>query len=177
MALVWLILFPFAIAYARYFRSTAGWIYVHALLQVVGIIGVIVFLFVAVSVTTTTTSPHFAIGFTLVAAIVVQLLLGVGNAMTLRFGSSPRNSSLIKLFHRYFGFAMIIMAFIQVYFGLDILYPFENPRENWPWVVYFVLIGGMACTFFLFNPAVSSARLGRHLYCRRDLHVSSAEKR
>jgi hypothetical protein len=111
MAAVWILLFPFGIAYARYFRSTSGWVFVHAIIQLTGIFAIVAFLFLAVSVSTDNARTHSVIGFVLVGSIVVQLLLGVSNALSLRFSKSLRSSDKIRFVHRYFGLAMVFLIY------------------------------------------------------------------
>jgi ascorbate-specific PTS system EIIC-type component UlaA len=115
MAIIWILLFPFAIAYARYARSTSGWVAVHATIQTVGLIGVVAFLFLAVTISTDDARTHALIGFALVGSIVVQLVLGISNAMSLKFSSEIRNSSKVRLAHRYLGIAMVFKCSFLIY--------------------------------------------------------------
>lgn len=133
MMIVWLLLFPLAALYARYLRASSGWVFVHATIQVASVVAIAAFLFLIIPVIQKPTAPHYFIGFTLVSCVVVQICLGTANALTLRFDSSARQTSKTRYVHRYFGLAMIILAVVQCYFGLNTLYPWISPREMWPW--------------------------------------------
>jgi hypothetical protein len=41
----------------------------------------------------------------------------------------------------------ILIAFVQVGFGLDILYPLDSPRDLWPWILYFAILAGWVIFF------------------------------
>lgn len=131
--------------YARYFRSTTGWVFVHGLLQSIGVLSIFAFFIVILPHITSIDTPHAIIGFVLLGSIVLQLFIGVVNALGLSYYSLSKVKNYIRYIHRYFGFSIVALSVVQVYFGLTKLYPrvdvVYTGRGIEYWYIYFILIG------------------------------------
>ncbi|KAJ3217556.1 hypothetical protein HK099_005430 [Clydaea vesicula] len=149
MSAIWLLLFPFGIFYGRYLKSTSGWILLHAILQTLGTISVIAFLFAIIPEVSNfkASSPHAVIGVILISGILLQLTFGIINAL--------------------------------VYFGLNILYPFISPRELSAWYIFFIVIGFWGLLFIatemFFRISIYRSKKSETIYGGSDFK-SVAEK-
>ncbi|KAI9103700.1 hypothetical protein DFS34DRAFT_295754 [Phlyctochytrium arcticum] len=137
MASIWMILFPASVFYARYLRSTFGWIVFHVSCQVVGIVGVGTFFVVILLQVQYWDRPHAQLGIVLIAFLVVQLMLGVLNVLGLSQEFLDRIRPIIRRTHMLVGFTLLIGSVVQIYLGLDTLYPFLEPRIGYIWGLYF----------------------------------------
>ncbi|KAJ3114097.1 hypothetical protein HDU96_002557 [Phlyctochytrium bullatum] len=141
MAAVWLIVFPSMVFYSRFFRSTLHWIKVHYTVQSIGALGVFAFLIVILLNYINWSHPHAIFGITLISLMVFQISLGVLNRLkflrdSLRFLFKP-----IKAAHAVLGAMMMLGSIGQVYLGLQILYPWIEPRGKEFWYTFFAVVG------------------------------------
>ncbi|TPX65497.1 hypothetical protein SpCBS45565_g05118 [Spizellomyces sp. 'palustris'] len=147
MASVWMILFPASVFYARYLRSKYGWIVFHISAQVTGIVAICIFLTVILLEVQYWDRPHSILGATLIGFLVVQLSLGIPNVMGLWNEELDRIRPVIRLIHRFLGATLMLASVVQVFLGLDTLFPFVEPRVVVVWVLYFVVIAGWVTAF------------------------------
>ncbi|KAJ3086081.1 hypothetical protein HK102_013535 [Quaeritorhiza haematococci] len=169
MMTVWLLLFPLGVYWARYRRSTHNWMTVHASVQIVGFLMLLAMFWVILAHYQNWSTPHAALGMTIISLIIVQVFLGAFNLLGLRIESIMRVRPYVRLFHDLVGPACLVMAVAQVALGLNILYPLDEPRGQPAWVVFFVLLAmwviAFAATEILFmvriRPKVTSAKTNR----------------
>ncbi|KAJ3162661.1 S-methyl-5-thioribose-1-phosphate isomerase [Geranomyces michiganensis] len=143
MFVAWLVLFPGGAYYSRYMRFLPRWIWVHAILQCLGL-GLLVacFLTIVVTLGRIRIHAHSILGLTMLSLLALQLLGGLTNRALLRTDlPRTRRRSAVKLFHRTVGYVLILMAVAQVGLGMHILYPIEEPRGDAFWIVYFLVVG------------------------------------
>ncbi|KAJ3046225.1 hypothetical protein HDV00_000037 [Rhizophlyctis rosea] len=141
MATIWLIIFPLSIFYARYLRSTYRWIVVHITIQCLGIVAMIAFLALILSNYINMSIPHAVVGFVIFGLIAAQISLGVFNALGLMIEKYDRIRKYIQRFHYLIGATLMLLCAAQVGLGLDILYPWIEPRVPGLWVAYWALLG------------------------------------
>ncbi|KND03222.1 uncharacterized protein SPPG_02277 [Spizellomyces punctatus DAOM BR117] len=147
MMAVWLGLFPFSVYYARYLRSTVGWLFVHLTLQVLGIIGIIAFFVIILTEYIALSRPHAILGLILISFIAVQLVLGICNILGLSNESLSRVRKWVRRSHNLLGAALILTAVAQVALGLETLFPWVEPRGKGAWAVFFALVAFWVTAF------------------------------
>lgn len=142
MAFVWILLFPLSIFYARYLRSTFRWIVVHITIQTTG--SILMICMMAVILWTTVTIEyrisHVILGLTILSMVAAQIVLGVFNALGMMLERFFHVRKWIQKFHYFVGASLLVMAAVQVGLGIDILYPWVEPRVPAVWVVYFCFV-------------------------------------
>ncbi|KAI8799509.1 hypothetical protein BJ742DRAFT_132411 [Cladochytrium replicatum] len=130
MLVLWLFWFPFGVFWARYFRFVPGWVNLHVLWQIVGIFAVIVAAVLSIttinwsSPKTIINTPHYYLGFGILAIIVIQASLGLFNRSNL--SSADRSEGIAKVFrwaHKTAGWLLLISAYVQMLLGLNALHP------------------------------------------------------
>ncbi|KAI8822203.1 uncharacterized protein EV422DRAFT_566639 [Fimicolochytrium jonesii] len=144
-----LVIFPAGAFYSRYMRFIPRWIWVHIALQSIGYITLLAGLVTMVlTIRTFRVHPHSILGLVLIGLLTAQVFFGFSNRSLLRtdLPRTPRRT-MVKWFHRLLGTALILGAVVQVYLGLRILYPLEEPRGDAFWIVYFVVIGFWVAVF------------------------------
>ncbi|KAI9100523.1 hypothetical protein DFS34DRAFT_488659 [Phlyctochytrium arcticum] len=168
MMAVWLFIFPFAIYWARYRRSTYGWLFVHLTLQILGTLAILVFFVVILTDWIQISRPHAILGLFLISFVVIQLVLGIFNLLGLSNEAVSRVRKTIRLIHNNFGIALVAAATAQIALGLETLYPWYEPRGRAAWVVYFALVGLWLVAFlstelfFLRTVRTSSKMVRKH---------------
>ena len=142
MMAVWLLLFPFGIYYAKFFKATRGWAYVKASIQTAGVIGLISFFGVILKNTNYPSRPHSILGFVIVSLVFVQLTFGITNLLSISSHKVEKYKSLSRLVHMVLGYSLIIAALVQIYLGLDVLYPYaeRDLRGRELWVLFIVVV-------------------------------------
>ncbi|KAI8835563.1 hypothetical protein BC829DRAFT_493555 [Chytridium lagenaria] len=140
MAAIWLIVFPAMIFYSRFFRSTPNWIRVHYTVQSAGVIGVFAFLTVILLNYVNWRHPHSIFGIILVSILVLQVSLGILNRLKLVRDGLKYFFMPIKRAHAIVGIFLVIGSVAQVALGLNILYPWVEPRGREFWYLYIVIV-------------------------------------
>ncbi|KAJ3277675.1 S-methyl-5-thioribose-1-phosphate isomerase, partial [Borealophlyctis nickersoniae] len=152
MLVVWLVLFPTAAFYARYRRSTPGWMLVHGTIQSVGVIAIFCFfgIILASHSKVDFTSTHGRLGISLLSLIVLQAIMGFLNFFAMRNESIARIKRVLKIYHTYAGDILIILAMVQAAYGIETVYPWAETkwRGRWLWIVYFILCLWWPIAFF-----------------------------
>ncbi|KAI9006071.1 hypothetical protein BC832DRAFT_592171 [Gaertneriomyces semiglobifer] len=147
MMAIWLVLFPSAIYWARYWRSTQGWLFVHATLQGGGLIAMVCFLIVILNDYVKMSRPHAILGSFILGFIVLQAVLGICNILGLSYESINRVRNVIRGTHRYFGATLMLAAIVQIALGLETIYPLSESRGKFAWIIYFALLAAWAVIF------------------------------
>ncbi|KAJ3085918.1 hypothetical protein HK102_013685 [Quaeritorhiza haematococci] len=164
MATLWGLLFPFGAFWARFMRHTQNWAFVHIALQSTGILTTIILFASVISKSDgeslSVYSPHSYLGILLMVLLVGQTGLGVLNNMgftseSMTFSAVdvkvPRKGSgnarshsqkaIIRLIHRGLGSCMLLMGFVQMALGLNILLPFgASGNTLGAWVALIVVV-------------------------------------
>ncbi|KAJ3118735.1 hypothetical protein HDU96_009324 [Phlyctochytrium bullatum] len=150
MFVIWQFIFPLGIYWARYAKSIAAinaqWMWVHIGLQVLGTIGICAF---------SIQRPHPIIGFTLLAGVAVQVLLGVLNRLGLQIDSLAKYRPLYRGLHDWFGRCLLILSVSQVALGINTLWPWPDALPSYTgrgfgmWLAYFFLTGAWLIAFFV----------------------------
>ncbi|RKO85372.1 hypothetical protein BDK51DRAFT_38483 [Blyttiomyces helicus] len=147
MAFVWFLLFPVSVFYARYMRSTSGWIVVHVIAQVSGTIAIISFLILILMTVVYLDRPHAQLGIFIICGVLIQLTLGMFNALRLSNETVARVAGAVRATHNLFGASLLVLATAQVYLGLDTLNPTVEPQIAGLWGLYWGLVGFWAIVF------------------------------
>ena len=152
--------------------------FVHISLQSIGIIGILVFVAVIIPEITSLDRSHTIIGLSLLSLLTIQLIIGVGNTMGLKYDQEIRTRSKIRRIHQIIGLIITLLSIIQVYFGLDIMYPLVGsfplsnaafaPRNYQAvWIVYFCVISFLVIFFIAMEI---------FMYLKRRDSLNSAKK-
>ncbi|KAJ3122876.1 hypothetical protein HK098_002415 [Nowakowskiella sp. JEL0407] len=166
MMVAWLVLFPFGVFYARYFKYF-HLVLVHASIQVTGFLVVLTFFIYILSVNEShLVNAHHIYGLILVILITLQASLGVLNRLGLQFESIAKIRTIVRRIHDLLGPFVLVAAAVQIALGLNILFPYQdvyltgnNYREGGVviWYVYFALViywillfAAMEVYFFLY---------------------------
>lgn len=139
MMAVWLGLFPFASFYARYFRSTPSWMYVHSTIQMLALIGIFVFLGIIAMDFIDLSTPHASFGTYLLSLVVFQSLTGIASLLGLWHEKVARMRKFIKDYHNHAGFLLIVLAMAQAGLGLETVYPWAQGLGRDAWAGYIFL--------------------------------------
>ncbi|KAJ1557835.1 hypothetical protein HK096_005078, partial [Nowakowskiella sp. JEL0078] len=142
---VWLIIFPFAAFYARYLRSTPGWVIIHIVLQSVGVAAFFALAAIGIMNVKLWYRPHYILGLTLSALLLVQASLGATNRVQLASENGVESRKYIRLPHRFLGLLILVTAVVQAILGLNTLNAFEDPANLGYWVMLIIIV-----SFFLF---------------------------
>ncbi|KAI9326103.1 hypothetical protein DFJ73DRAFT_767099 [Zopfochytrium polystomum] len=160
MISAWLVMFPLGIFWSRYARSWSslnkGWMWVHIGVQSTGAVVVFISMLfkrftnpVYVSPTTPpfflmNYPPHQILGYTLIFLLVFQVFMGVFNRLSLSVASIDPYRELFHLVHTWGGRLLAMTAVVQMFLGIDMLYPFEDitdfDRGLGMWVVLILLL-------------------------------------
>ncbi|KAJ3123762.1 hypothetical protein HK098_001649 [Nowakowskiella sp. JEL0407] len=166
MMVAWLVLFPFGVFYARYFKYF-HLVLVHASIQVTGLLVVLTFFIYILSVNEShLVNAHHIYGLVLVILITLQATLGVLNRLGLQFESIAKVRTIVRRTHDLLGPFVLVAAAVQIALGLNIVFPYQdvygtgnNYREGGViiWYVYFALViywvllfAAMEIYFFLY---------------------------
>jgi hypothetical protein len=71
--------------------------------------------------------------------MLFQIFLGVGSLIGLSSDSLNNSRTRIRMAHRIIGAFLLLAPLIQAPLGINILYPWIEPREIQMWVIYFIL--------------------------------------
>ncbi|KAJ3324051.1 hypothetical protein HDU76_013497, partial [Blyttiomyces sp. JEL0837] len=170
MGITWLILFPFAVYWARFGKSfpraNRGWMWVHIIINVSGSILTVAFItYIVLSLPSINfgSSPYFNLsnrphpitGYILVCLMGIQGFLGLLNRLSLLLESLHRHRRTIKTAHHTLGALLIPLGLCQAGMGLWTLYPFPDTRPeyynrgfHW-WVIYGIVILSWGAAFLL----------------------------
>lgn len=158
MALAWLILMPLGVFLSRYYRFKNNWMLAHISLQVSALLLVLsMLILIVVTVHNVPFSPstlstgsifpklHSIFGFTLFSLLFCQGLLGCLNRLGLegRNEMVERARPVIKQIHNWSGRTLLLIGYIQVGFGIQILYPVSElaNRGLVVWILYGIIKG------------------------------------
>ncbi|TPX46580.1 hypothetical protein SeLEV6574_g03153 [Synchytrium endobioticum] len=151
MLTAWFLLLPLGIFYARYFRSSTGWLLAHLSIQAAAL-ALIILCFVIILVTIQLWSQvHARIGVALIVIMLIQATLGVCKFYCLRTGRMIRFDKCMKLGHHVVGPLAMALACYQTYLGLQTLVPWSEPRGKGMWYYWFVLLGLWIPVFISFE--------------------------
>ncbi|RKO94231.1 hypothetical protein BDK51DRAFT_25492, partial [Blyttiomyces helicus] len=147
MTFVWFVLFPVSVFYARYMKSTSGWIAVHITTQVSGTIAAMSFLVLILMTVVYLDQPHAQLGIFIIGGVLIQLTFGVFNALRLSNEAVARVAGAVRVTHNLFGASLLVLGTAQVYLGLDTLNPTVEPQIAGLWGLYWGLVGFWAIVF------------------------------
>ncbi|KAI8912707.1 hypothetical protein EDD86DRAFT_187976 [Gorgonomyces haynaldii] len=140
MMAVWLIIFPFGAYYARYFRSRVGWILVKVGIQSLGVVAVFSFALIMLTAVAYFDLAHSILGVTIICVMAIQAILGVSALLGLSVESMDGNRKLVRRFHRFTGAALLLAAAVQIGLGINIYFPWVEPRYPIVWILYLFAI-------------------------------------
>ncbi|KAJ3113359.1 hypothetical protein HDU96_003495 [Phlyctochytrium bullatum] len=104
---------------------------------------------------------HYNIGVFLMLGLALQFVLGILNRLKMAAEYVPPLAFRgLKIFHMVLGLSLVGTSFVQVYYGLRILYPLEENLAPEYWVLYFTIIAGWVIAF-----------AGTELTALRQLHL------
>jgi hypothetical protein len=147
MMSIWLFVLPFGAFYARYFRFVSGWVIVKIINQTCGIILTLVFLYFALIGEARFDMAHSFLGIAILVIMFAQIIMGVLTVMGMSNESLEKFKAHSRLAHMLTGYTLFAMAIAQVVLGLDMLYPWVEPRRMEPWAAFFALIGMWVIAF------------------------------
>nr|KAJ3411714.1 hypothetical protein HK105_002560 [Polyrhizophydium stewartii] len=152
MVITWMFLFPASIFYSRYFRSVTGWVsvhlYINGIAAVAGVFGFVIFMVLNISnnfrhhmALDILCRPHSLLGVTLALGIFFQSVLGIFNRLSLSsetFDIDRSRFAFLRFAHHWLGRALVIMSFVQVGLGIEVLYPISEIRfrGRGAWIAY-----------------------------------------
>ncbi|CAJ0634957.1 12850_t:CDS:10 [Entrophospora sp. SA101] len=151
MLLNWCVVFPASIFIVRYYKHTNSYIKIHRFLQLFGSICICGF-GAASMATISPKTIHSWLGISIYVLLFVELGLGLisiwGQVAIVSVNQGyPR---LVKRVHRFFGLALLISAWVNVYFGIDSYCLFYGYESLYYKIAYFIWIG-MVIIAFLFG--------------------------
>ncbi|KAJ3324605.1 hypothetical protein HDV06_006498 [Boothiomyces sp. JEL0866] len=149
MMFIWLVLFPFGAFYARHLRSYPGWLLVKIGVQSTGAVLVLCAILIAVASVVVYGGAHTIFGTVIASVLGIQISLGVLSRLGLEYDKLDKYRTTFRMFHRCSGFILMICGAIQAALGLEIMYPVEEPREIWPWVLYTTVLVVVVSTFLI----------------------------
>ncbi|KAJ3106904.1 hypothetical protein HDU97_005391 [Phlyctochytrium planicorne] len=171
MFIVWQFVFPLAIYWARYAKSIAlinsQWMWVHIIMQASGTIcAAALAIYICVNLPpqanfgpstylNLTQRPHPIIGFTLLAGLGLQVILGALNRLGLQFDGLAKYRGLYRGIHDWFGRCLLILSISQVALGINTLYPWPDALPSYTgrgyalWIAYFLLTGSWLVAFLV----------------------------
>jgi NAD(P)H-flavin reductase len=140
MTVIWMGLMPIGIIFARYFKWTAVWFYVHV---AVGWTTIII-TYISTSLTIEDNEASYAtlikkklfhsrLGFSVVSLVIGQGLFGLTLRLISRKTISPYKLKVMRDVHFFTGWTLVIIAFIEIYYGWDL---YDDNDEALP-IVYF----------------------------------------
>ena len=147
MMFTWLVVIPFAIYYAHFFRSYMRWMYVKVALVLCGVVFSLLFLVIVLTDGVQMDSVHGIWGICIFCLLFVQICLGTISVLGLtkeRFERVKRFSGTI---HKVIGYITYGAGMAQIGLGINILYPWVEPREIFPWILF---IGGGGAWILIF---------------------------
>ncbi|KAI8901874.1 hypothetical protein BC833DRAFT_59460 [Globomyces pollinis-pini] len=137
MMIVWLIMIPFGVFYARYARSIQGWVTVKSLCQLLAVLLTFCFAIVVFFSGPIYTGPHIYIGIIILVFVFAEAALGFANVSAFSNETAARYKRPIKLIHQSIGMLLMLFSIVQIGLGIDILYPLVEPTTYILWVFYF----------------------------------------
>ncbi|KAI9205297.1 uncharacterized protein BJ171DRAFT_71382 [Polychytrium aggregatum] len=142
MSTAWLLIFPTAVYWARFRRSKPGWINIHAGLQIFGIVLAVTSLIMILLSYISLTQPHDILGIVLMSLLLVQIGLGSLNMLGFSSDRFAKIKKGIKIAHGVIGALSLLASFVQVYLGLDTLFPWvEAMNRGLPcWILYSMVV-------------------------------------
>ncbi|CAH1764807.1 16_t:CDS:10, partial [Entrophospora sp. SA101] len=148
MFLTWSVLFPASIYIVRYYKHTNSYIKTHRLAQLLGGISIGSFGSAAMATISTKTS-HSWLGMSIYLLLFIELGLGLisiwGQVSIVSVNHGyPR---FVKRIHRFFGFSLLISAWVNVYMGIDTYCLSYGLESLYYKIVYFAWIGVVFITF------------------------------
>ncbi|CAJ0861331.1 9843_t:CDS:10 [Entrophospora sp. SA101] len=120
MGLAWGVVFPISIFIVRFFKHTNHYVKVHRFLQIAGGISVGTFGAAVISVSMAD-NPHTLVGLTLYFLVFLQLAIGITSIWSQAYLVSV-NIGYFRLFkrsHKYLGASLLIIAWFNIYLGMD----------------------------------------------------------
>ncbi|KAJ3369925.1 hypothetical protein HDU91_006773 [Kappamyces sp. JEL0680] len=147
MMVVWLLIFPTGAYVARYMKSLPGWVAFKTNNQSLGILIALV-LIILVSTNYLTINSHTILGWCILCAVVVLMLVGSLNLLGYTEEQFQPYKKMVRLAHRICGYSVLFMALFQIGLGINMLYPWVRPQYVGIWYLYFITIG---CWFLIFG--------------------------
>lgn len=156
----WGILFPLGVIIARYMKifpsADPAWFYIHIGCQlsayIIGVVGWGTGLRLGSESEGIQFSSHRNIGITLFCLATIQIF-----ALFLRPSKDHKYRFYWNIYHYSFGYAIIILAIVNIFRGFDIL----NPEEKWK-LAYIILIIALAVIALLLEAITWSVVLKRN---------------
>ncbi|KAJ3192957.1 hypothetical protein HK101_005686 [Irineochytrium annulatum] len=171
MFIVWQLILPFGVYWARYARSiariNAHWMWIHIVIQSVGSLAVIgLFLYVVASLQVNSNfgpssyiyllpRPHPILGWIIVISVLIQVTFGVFNRLGLQVEVLAENRRTFQLLHDWFGRLLLVASVSQVALGINTLFPWPDTlpsyynRGFYLWIAYFAFSAFWLLAFLL----------------------------
>ncbi|KAF0535888.1 heme peroxidase [Gigaspora margarita] len=153
MFFTWCILFPISILIVRYWKHHNQHLKVHRFIQLVGGISVSAFGAAAMSTVARTQTPHAWTGLMIYALSFAELGIGLiamwGQTSVVSVNKGyPR---FTKRFHKIFGLILLLLAWINLYLGID-TYCLSYGYDSSVWkIAYCCWIAILIVTFITFD--------------------------
>ncbi|TPX31603.1 hypothetical protein SmJEL517_g05128 [Synchytrium microbalum] len=141
MLTAWFVILPFGIVYARYYRSSPGWLFVHLSVQSIGLLLIISCFVIMLLTIQLWNQPHARLGVSLITLIFIQASLGACKYYGMRSKKLIDLDWWIQLSHRVLGPLTLAGSCAQAYLGLQTLVPWSEPRGKSMWFYWFSLLG------------------------------------
>jgi hypothetical protein len=150
MIFFWLVLLPAGVYCARFFRSIPYWVHMKVVIQTLGCIGIFVMIGVVVSSGAKFEGSHAYLGVIVLVLVGFQISLGIITLLGFSREKLYFKYKYISRFtHRVLGYSIFTLALTQIGLGINILYPWIEPRDITAWVIFFLLAGGWILVFLL----------------------------
>lgn len=139
MSIVYLILIPIAIYWARYLKSYQYWFVTHATMQIFNYVSIIVFFIVILLEYQEFNIDHAILGLLVLSLTTVQVFFG-GFTRLGMIKDDVNTFRILKYCHQVTGLTVVLLSIIQVGLGLYILYPLYDGRGIEFWIIYGVIV-------------------------------------
>ncbi|RKO86116.1 hypothetical protein BDK51DRAFT_51976 [Blyttiomyces helicus] len=91
--------------------------------------------------------PRTQLGAFIICGVLIQLTLGIFNALRLSNETVARVAGAIRMTHNLFGASLLVLSTAQIYLGLDTLNPTVQPLIPGLWGLYWGLVGFWGIAF------------------------------
>jgi hypothetical protein len=113
MLVVWMVIFPMGTFAAKYCRAISGYLKFKVVNQLLGIIGMLIFLTVAIVMKASVNNYHSIIGIVLIALTMIQMGLGITTLLGFSREQLERFKKAAKLYHLCLGYILLVGGAVQ----------------------------------------------------------------
>ena len=139
MIFFWGICIPFGVYWSRFFKSIPRWVRTKAIIQSLGVCGILSMIAVVVSSGAKFHNSHAFLGVAVLCLVGVQMGFGVGVYLSFKKEQLEPYRKVIKWTHIVLGYSILALAVTQIALGINILYPWIEPRDMSAWILFFFL--------------------------------------